>query len=144
MKSLNIKIAFVFIWLGFIGAISFMEAWLKFQAPGATLEICLSIGDLVFSALNKVELVCATVVIFFSIDKFKTKNISINFIIVLLILLVQTFLISPKLSERVALIVNHQPVEDSYLHLYFVVSELTKTIFLLIYGFKLLKNKNSV
>ena len=25
-----------FVWLGFVGAISFMEAWLKFRAPGVT------------------------------------------------------------------------------------------------------------
>ena len=33
-----------FIWLGFVGAISFMEAWLKFCAPGVTRPIGLGIG----------------------------------------------------------------------------------------------------
>jgi hypothetical protein len=46
----NIGIESTFVRIGFLGAISFMEAWLKFKAPGVTLPI--SIGRLVFSALN--------------------------------------------------------------------------------------------
>jgi len=41
--------------MGFVLSISFMEAWLKFQAEGVTQAIGLSIGRLVFGALNKVE-----------------------------------------------------------------------------------------
>ena len=48
-------IGIAFIWAGFVCAISFMEAWLKFRAPGVTLPVGLSIGRLIFSALNKVE-----------------------------------------------------------------------------------------
>ena len=44
-----------FSWIGFVCAISFMEAWLKFRAAGVTLPIGLGIGRLVFQALNKVE-----------------------------------------------------------------------------------------
>src|SRR5690554_1127105 len=45
----------VFVWIGFVCAISFMEAWLKFRAPGIILALGLGIGRLVFAALNKVE-----------------------------------------------------------------------------------------
>ena len=44
------------LWLGFVLSISFMEAWLKFQAEGVTQLIGLNIGKLIFFALNKVEL----------------------------------------------------------------------------------------
>lgn len=141
MNKLNIKIALSFIWLGFIGAISFMEAWLKFMAPGVTIEVALSIGDLVFSALNKVELVCASLILLFSANKIKLKEMSLSFSIVLFILLFQTFWLKPKLSERVELIINHQPIEDSHLHMIFVVLELVKTICLIIYGISLFKRK---
>lgn len=148
MKQLNIKIAFVFIWLGFIGAISFMEAWLKFRAPGITLELGLSVGDLVFAALNKVELFCAALILILSVNLTKInqlKDRSISFIIVISILLFQTLWLKPKLSERVDLIINHQPVEDSHLHLLFVVVELIKTLCLIIYGISLFKKgKNLV
>ena len=38
--------------IGAIGAISFLEAPLKFQAPGITIPLGLGIGRLVFTALN--------------------------------------------------------------------------------------------
>ncbi len=43
-------------------AISFLEAPLKFRAPGVTLPIGLGIGRVVFRALNGVEVVLAAVV----------------------------------------------------------------------------------
>ncbi len=44
--------AAAFVWLGMVLAISFIEAPLKFRAPGVTLAIGLGIGRLVFRALN--------------------------------------------------------------------------------------------
>lgn len=41
------QVAVPFIWFGMIGAISFMEAPLKFQAPGITLSLGLSVGRLI-------------------------------------------------------------------------------------------------
>lgn len=47
------------VWLGMVLAISFLEAPLKFRAPGVTLALGLGIGRLVFAALNRVEVVLA-------------------------------------------------------------------------------------
>lgn len=44
------------LWFGLVAAISFIEAPLKFQAPGITIPLGLGIGRLVFTALNLVEL----------------------------------------------------------------------------------------
>ncbi|MEB3019841.1 hypothetical protein [[Mycobacterium] crassicus] len=54
--------AVVFCWLGMVLAISFIEAPLKFQAPGITLQLGLGIGRLVFRALNAVEIALASLV----------------------------------------------------------------------------------
>lgn len=43
------------LWFGMVAAISFIEAPLKFQAPGITIPLGLGIGRLVFGALNIVE-----------------------------------------------------------------------------------------
>ena len=51
------------VWLGMVLAISFLEAPLKFRAPGITLALGLGIGRLVFAALNRVEVVLAAVVV---------------------------------------------------------------------------------
>lgn len=43
------------LWFGLVVGISFIEAPLKFQAPGITIPLGLGIGRLVFLALNMVE-----------------------------------------------------------------------------------------
>jgi len=58
-----ISLIATFLWIGFVGAISFMEAWLKFRAEGITMPLGLSIGRLVFDALNKVEWVLAIAIL---------------------------------------------------------------------------------
>lgn len=59
----SVAAAAVFIWLGMVVAISFLEAPLKFRAPGVTLALGLGIGRLVFRALNAGEVVLAVVVL---------------------------------------------------------------------------------
>jgi hypothetical protein len=54
-----IAVALTFVWLGMVLAISFLEAPLKFRAPGVTLPVGLGIGRLVFRALNCGEAVLA-------------------------------------------------------------------------------------
>ncbi|REF37236.1 hypothetical protein [Thermasporomyces composti] len=51
--------ATTFVWLGMVLAISFMEAPLKFRAPGITLRLGLGIGRIVFRALNTAEIALA-------------------------------------------------------------------------------------
>ena len=47
MTGLFIIIIAVILWAGFICAISFMESWLKFRAPGLTMPAGLSVVKLV-------------------------------------------------------------------------------------------------
>ncbi|HPZ93893.1 MAG TPA: hypothetical protein PK871_03115, partial [Mycobacterium sp.] len=56
---LAVAVAAVFVWLGMVLAISFLEAPLKFRAPGVTIQLGLGIGRLVFRALNICEVVLA-------------------------------------------------------------------------------------
>ena len=51
------------VWLGMVLAISFLEAPLKFRAPGVTLALGLGIGRVVFAALNRAEVVLALAVL---------------------------------------------------------------------------------
>ena len=62
--SQRLAMATVFVWLGMVVAISFVEAPLKFRAPGVTLPIGLGIGKLVFRALSVCELVFAVIIAF--------------------------------------------------------------------------------
>lgn len=125
------------LWLGFVLSISFMEAWLKFQAEGVTLVIGLNIGRLVFSVLNKVELFFM-IVLLVSILKtqgYKENKTFRNLLISLgVILIVQTFYLLPSLDERAALLINGGQPPASYLHLYYVFLEMLKVILLGIFS----------
>ncbi len=59
--SLALAAAVTFVWLGMVTPISFVEAPLRFRAPGVTLPIGLGIGRLVFRALNITEATLAVV-----------------------------------------------------------------------------------
>lgn len=128
-----------FTWIGFICAISFMEAWLKFRAPGVTLPIGLGIGRLVFAALNKVEWVFAVTILISNIRTVRKIKISPFYVIVVLILILQTVWLLPALDTRALLYIKAKPVPPSSLHLYFAIAEGIKFLLLLIFGIRLFK-----
>ncbi|WP_109302502.1 hypothetical protein [Aquimarina sp. AU474] len=140
-RYINFAIAIVFIWIGFVCSISFMEAWLKFRAPGVTTEIGLGVGQLVFTALNRVEITCAILIIL-SLVFSKSGNVfalfRIYFFITLIILSVQTFWLLPILHQRADLRIEGLDVPRSNVHLWYVMIEIIKVITLFIYGVKLL------
>lgn len=144
---MNLKVAqpvtviCTFLWIGFICAISFLEAWLKFKAPGVTIPIGLGIGRLVFGALNKIEWVFAIAILVGiytkpAITEYKTK---IPFLITVLVLLLQTVWLLPALDVRAEMYINNQNVPHAYLHIYFVVAEIIKVTMLFLFGIKLFK-----
>jgi len=139
-----VQIASVYTWIGFVCAISFMEAWLKFQAPGITIPLGLGIGKLVFNVLNKIEWVFAVAVfICFMINKqnvFRLKNW--HFMLVLTILLVQTFWLLPALDVRAVAIINGEVVPPSSLHFYYIIMEVLKVLALFILGYKTFEPHN--
>lgn len=137
-------IALTFIWIGFVCAISFMEAWLKFQSPGITLELGLGIGKLVFNALNKVEWVLAIIILIKAIwsgeKLLKGKNLLI--ILIATILALQSFWLLPALFERANMHIESQNVSsNSIAHYTYIIVEVIKVISLTKFGVSLLRNK---
>ena len=137
-----VAIAVTFIWIGLVLAISFLEAWLKFRAPGVTAAIGLSIGRLVFSALNKIEWALAVVLVIGTIARkeplFSTGNLMISVIAVILV--IQTMWLLPALNKRAHRVINNQPVKPSGLHVLFIAAELIKVGLLFTMGTALLND----
>jgi|KBSSwiStaDraftv2_1062776.scaffolds.fasta_scaffold83290_3 hypothetical protein len=132
-------IAIPFAWLGMLGAISFLEAPLKFRAPNITRELALGIGKLVFRALNRVELVLAAVMLICMIaTRLSTRNIQLLFGATAAILIVQTVWLLPSLSARATAVIAGEEVPNSRLHLVFVVCETVKILLLAVVGVMLL------
>ena len=135
-----VAIVAVFLWIGFVCAISFMEAWLKFRAPGVTLPIGLGIGRLVFSALNKVEWVFAVAILMSMVGSVRwfSPNAVLMYI-PLGLLLLQTFWLLPALGMRAEMHIQGQPPASSGLHIYYVAAEVIKVSCLFIFGLKQFK-----
>ncbi len=141
-KLIFASIALLLFWAGFVSSISFMEAWLKFRAPGVTLPVGLSIGKMIFNTLNRIEWVFLflTVILAFITGNMKSGNSLTIIIILTLILLVQTFLLLPELKERANTIIEGGTVGKSMLHIYFGVLEILKVGLLGYLGFKISGN----
>lgn len=142
-QKYSISLVFSFVWLGFVCAISFMEAWLKFEADGVTLPIGLSIGKVVFTWLNRVEWMFALIIFFnFFISNHNLNYLKALFIIILVGLALQSVWIFPILEKRADLIIAGQSVQSSFYHLFYIIIEFIKAVSLLLLGIKLLKLHN--
>ena len=135
MKLKTILPLILIFWAGFVSSISFMEAWLKFQAPGITLPLGLGIGKLVFSALNIVEWVLLAGYLILNIFRYKSLRFLLTSYliqVVVLILLIQTIWLLPGLIERSDLIISGKEPGDSNIHIYYISLEIIKVASLII------------
>ncbi len=142
MISQPVAIAATFIWIGLVLGLSFLEAWLKFRAPGVTTAIGLGIGRRVFGALNKIEWLLAVVLTVGAITR-KEALLSVAntaLLIIMGILILQTTWLLPFLNKRAQQVINNQPVKRSGLHIVFIAAELVKIAFLFTAGTSLLND----
>ncbi len=138
----SINIASIFLWIGFVCAISFMEAWLKFRAPNVTLPLGLGIGRLVFSALNKVEIILALIIILnIAWNGEQLTSQKLFLLVPFIMLFVQTIWLLPTLDARAELHIQGKEVAKSFHHLYYVGMEVIKVVFLFLFGISLLKSR---
>jgi hypothetical protein len=139
MKKAPIPISGIyFFWAGFVCSISFMEAWLKFRAPGVSLPVGLSIGKLIFTALNRMEWVFVFLLMISAIPHIKKFSRS-DYILtgtVTGILLMQTFWLLPQLMVRADNIIAGDYPGESKVHLLFGIAEVTKVLILLYLGYQ--------
>jgi hypothetical protein len=126
-----------FVWVGFVCAISFMEAWLKFRAHGVTLPIGLGIGRLVFQALNRVEWALAVALLADLLWRRVAWPPRGLMVLPVLILIVQSLWLLPALDERALLAIHGHPPSPSHLHLLYVTGEVVKVAALIILGTRL-------
>jgi uncharacterized membrane protein (DUF485 family) len=131
-----------FLWIGFVCAISFMEAWLKFQAPGITLPLGLGIGRIVFNALNHVEWALALAMLVVPIISRNLRSLrNIWLLIPVGILLIQTYWLLPILDQRAEMHIMNQYLPSSNHHFIYIGLEAVKVIALIIYGVRLFQFK---
>jgi hypothetical protein len=131
-------VAAVFVWLGMVLAISFLEAPLKFRAPGVTLPIGLGIGRLVFRALNAAEAVLAIVLAIALVAAPSPAPTVAAAATAVGALLVQLVAVRPALSRRSDAILAGADAPRSHAHYAYVGLEVVKVVGLIVAGIALL------
>ncbi len=114
------------LWLGMVMAISFLEAPLKFGAPGVTLPIGLGIGRRVFKALNGVEIVLAAVLLVAILVATPSTVALILALVAAAVLAVQVIFVRPPLTKRSNRVLAGESLPRSQTHYVYVALELVK------------------
>lgn len=125
------------LWLGMVLAISFLEAPLKFRAPGVTLALGLGIGRLVFKALNTVEVILAIVLIASCFAWMPGTTAVTVLALTAAVLLIQVAAIRPPLTRRSNRILAGEDAPRSRMHVAYVALELAKIVLLIALAFSL-------
>jgi hypothetical protein len=132
MKNLALLIIVIScIWAGLLLGISFLEAPLKFQAPGITLGLGLGIGRLVFGALNRIEIVFTLLIWALCFLYKPSRSTWIVLSVISVIILIQSLWLLPVLDERAQLIIDGKTPAPNSPHIYYILAEALKIIFLL-------------
>ncbi|MFX0577913.1 hypothetical protein [Nocardia nepalensis] len=119
------------LWLGMVLAISFLEAPLKFRAPGITLPLGLGIGRLVFRALNIVEVALATLLSIASLIVAPGGAVWAWLGVAVAILAVQILVVRPPLTRRSDRVLAGEQSHRSHAHFWYVGLELAKVVTLI-------------
>ena len=137
----GVAVAATFVWLGMVLAISFLEAPLKFRAPGITIQLGLGIGRLVFRALNACEVALAVLVVVALVIGRPGAGVIAATLVAVGALLVQVVGVRPGLTRRSdAVLADAAQAESgrSNAHYIYVVFEIIKVVALLVGGILLL------
>ncbi|MDT2005634.1 hypothetical protein FXW78_14360 [Rhodococcus opacus] len=133
-----VSIAVTFVWLGMVVAISFLEAPLKFRAPGVTVRLGLGIGRLVFRALNVTEVVWAALLVAGLLVGGLPAGVLAAGATAVAVLVVQLVGVRPRLTRRSDRVLAGEEVPRSHAHYAYIGLEVVKVVALLVAGILLL------
>ncbi|MER6759067.1 MULTISPECIES: hypothetical protein [Amycolatopsis] len=118
-------------------AISFLEAPLKFRAPGVTIPIGLGIGRLVFRALNLAEIVLAAGVVVAVVVGQPGVAVTVLAAVAVVVLIGQLGAVRPALNrrtDRVLAAPEGAELPRSRAHFVYIATETVKVLVLLALG----------
>ena len=145
MKFEALIILLLGVWIGLLLGLSFIEAPLKFTAPGISVKLGLGIGQIMFTVLNRIETLLSAVFLVFVLSR---NNMGLYLYLLtgllILIVLMQSFYFLPILNDRVEIILSGKDVPASSHHVLFIILEINKLITLILLFFKTYKYINYV
>lgn len=129
------RIVIVVLWFGMIAAISFLEAPLKFQAPGITIPLGLGIGRLVFAALNVAEgvmLLALTLLSFWPVVARISGRRMWVWLSLLLTFVVKLTVVRPPLNARTDLVLEGADPGQSPWHYIYIACDVVTMVLLVV------------
>ncbi|MFI6173026.1 hypothetical protein ACIBCN_40050 [Nocardia sp. NPDC051052] len=119
------------LWLGMVLAISFLEAPLKFRAPGITVALGLGIGRLVFWALNIAETVLAVGLVLAAVVVAPALGTWGWLVVAVILLAAQILVVRPPLSRRTDRVLAGEELPRSHAHFWYIGLEVAKVVALI-------------
>lgn len=128
-----------FVWIGFLLAISFMEAWVKFRAQSLDLPTALEVGTHVFGALNMVERLFSAALLIYVFIYYTDKIVVVTGLTIFTFIVAQSGYLLPELKQHAQLIMQGMVPEKSSVHKMYILMEVLKLIALFVLGFRQIK-----
>jgi hypothetical protein len=138
--AVRVATAAALLWLGMVLAISFLEAPLKFRAPGLDVRVGLAIGRIVFRALNLAEIGWAVVIAVTLIIDRQAVPVTVAAAVTIALLVIQLGLVRPRLNRRSDRVLAGEDVPRSSSHHVYIALEAVKVIALIVLGAWLLSD----
>lgn len=138
-KNMVWQLVIPVVWIGMVFAISFIEAPLKFQAPGITIPLGLGVGRLVFTALNIAEgvLALALLVVSFRPRAFRIpRNMGWWLWSIIGVLVVKVAVVRPPLNARTNLVLEGADPGQSPWHYVYIVLDVALLVLLTVFASK--------
>jgi len=124
-----------FTWFGMTAGISLLATPIRFSAATITRPIALDVGQVVFSALNKAELMALVLLLIVVRSSGQARSLWAVCGVLALILMAQSAWLLPELAARTQMIISGQEPPQSYVHAIYSSLELAKLGILFVTGF---------
>jgi hypothetical protein len=131
-----------FAWFGMTAGISLLESPARFTAGTLSRAAALDLGRVVFSLLNKAELIALVIVLIIVRVSGQGRRYWAECAMLALIMMAQSVWLLPALSARSLQIVAGGEPGPSFVHAAYATLELLKLALLLVLGFRSLAHTN--
>jgi hypothetical protein len=130
-----------FTWFGMTAGISLLATPLRFTASTITRPIALDVGQVVFAALNKAELMALVILMIVVRVSGQARSMWTVCGVLALILIAQSAWLLPELAIRTQMVIDGGEPPQSYVHAIYSTLELTKLGILFVTGFVALSER---
>ena len=130
-----------FTWFGMTAGVSLLATPIRFTASTITRPIALDVGQVVFAALNKAELIALVVLMIVVRASGQARSMWTVCGVLALIVIAQSAWLLPELTLRTQMVIDGREPPQSYVHAIYSTLELAKLGILFVTGFVALSDQ---